>query len=201
MIRNSLTLALVAVAVDARSSQHSLKQGTRLAQTGNVNSIREANNEWQVSTGTTDSNGYGFSLKFAYDLALGYTAELLSFVESDQTFLALNPRAFAEAYAEVRAKIHIPIFSAEIQLDLKPFHVAPIDYQAAWNLMEYQDFCQSLSFTREVAQIEVRLATEVYECTTGIYGYLREDKKRDCLWEVYQPMLRAYNRSLFTKYD
>lgn len=127
--------------------------------------------------------------------------ELLSFMERNDTYLAINPIAFGEGYGEVRAKLSTSIFKGEVILDLKPFRVSPADFQAAWNLHNYNDFCYSLSNTREVAQVEVRLATEVYECTTGIAGYLKEDKLKDCVWELYQPMLRAYNRSLLTKYD
>lgn len=202
MIRNSLVALLVAVAsnfsAEAKSSQSSVKSGQAIASVNHNKPQLGATSQWALQTST---GNWGLVISFAYDLALGYTAELLSFVESDNTFLALNPIAFAEAYGEVRVKLSTGLFKGEVILDLKPFRVAPVDYQAAWNLNQYNDFCSSLSFTREVAQVEVRLATEIYECATGIYGYLKESKLTDCLWETYEPMLRAYNRSLFTKYD
>ena len=113
----------------------------------------------------------------------------------------MNPLAFAEAFGEVRVKLATNIFKGDLVIDLKPFRFSPLDYQAAWNVNDRQDFCYSLSNTREVANIEARIATQVYECTTGLYGWLREDSIRDCLWETYEPMLPAYTINSFSKYD
>ena len=134
-------------------------------------------------------------------MALGYTAELLSFTDRDTPFLALNPIFFVEAYTQLMFKVSTGIWKGTIRVDLKPFRIAPVDYQAAWNLHKYNDFCSSISFTREVAEVEVRLTEEVYECTTGIAGYIKENKVKDCVWELYEPMMRVYQQSLLSKYD
>ena len=41
---------------------------------------------------------WGIGLTLTYDVATGYTAEVLSFDEGDLTYLATNPAVYAKAY-------------------------------------------------------------------------------------------------------
>ena len=77
--------------------------------------------------GNTDST-WGLDFELRYDLAVGYTAELLTFSESNDTFLALNPILYLQAFTEFRVKLSLPMVKTEAILDFKPIRLSPLDY-------------------------------------------------------------------------
>ena len=137
----------------------------------------------------------------SYDLSVGYEAELLSFVEDDMTFLAMNPNLFVELWAGADFSISTSFFVGHIYLEFVPASYVPFDFQAAWNLEQQDDFCHSISRTRTAMDLDVYLESEVKECTSGLRGYIREDLSYDCVWKNYQPTLPLYTLSFTDDYD
>jgi len=67
----------------------------------------------------------------SYDLSFGYSAELLSFIEDDMTYLAMNPMLFAKLWAGADFRISTSVFVGHIYLEFLPAHFSPFDLQAA----------------------------------------------------------------------
>ena len=99
---------------------------------------------------------------------------------------------FAEAFVEGEVTFTSPVFHLTLFLDFKPFRLTPLDFQLAWNLDERLDYCSSLSWSREVLDIALGVRTNVYECSTGIVGFLEEETLKDCIWNEYEPRLKLY---------
>lgn len=93
--------------------------------------------------------------------------------------------AIAEMFTEGEVTFFSPGFILTLFLDFKPLKLTPLDFQLAWNLDQRLDYCSSLSWSREVLEIALGIKTEVYECTSGLVGYLEDSNKYDCLWKKY----------------
>ena len=118
-------LAFTAALAQAKSSQHSLKGAHKLTAISDETTVRGITTNFGLMT---DNENWGLIFELGYDIALGYTGELLSFVESGNTFLALNPILYAEAFAEFRLILALGIVKIDLIIDLKPFRFSPLDY-------------------------------------------------------------------------
>lgn len=123
---NNLNIVLAALAAYASAaSQSSLSTATRLAAIDPKTKNLEASSEY--SSYTADGN-WGFTLAITYDISAGYDAELLSFIEDDMLFLAMNPNVFIELWAGFDFSISTSFFVGHIYLEFVPASFVPLDF-------------------------------------------------------------------------
>ena len=125
---------------------------------------------------------------------------LLSFVDNEQTYLAINPSLFTQAWLSLKFGFELPVFKFSFQIEMTPLRLIPFDLQTKWQVGS-SDLCYSVSLVREVFDIRFRLKSEVYECALSLLENIRTGQAEHCLWETYEPTLSLYEKSLLPRFE
>ena len=101
-------------------------------------------------------------------------------------------------------------------MDVTGYKIAPVDYQATWDLDNKQDYCHSVGAVQDVFDLDFHMETRVYECAFGLIGLFYNtidieddddklnansatavsgDDALDCSWVRYYPQLPIWGIS------
>ena len=111
-----------------------------------------------------DDLDFRFEVAFNADLGAGYEALLFWVFREGKNLWVMNPSIFAEIGIHSYVLFKLYFWEWKMNIDALGYRIAPVDYQATWDLDNKSDYCHSVGAQQDVFDLDFHLESRVYEC-------------------------------------